>query len=610
MRLTEANYQQYYRIYLSLLVSLVANAENSGFPIKKTDIGGDYTVDDYEVDLLHWVFGEGDRIEMLYAFAATNYDNLSEADLDIALSWANVALEEYTIVRRGPDAFFVTDDERVFAVCGMSAEIYNMAPGLPIRARAFLAPFKNNIIFLSALGFISGVLDKDTETRLLSVVDEAAREGRILRTGAQLIASNTEHYGPKDPMPESKRGLDQLMNELTTNHEGILAGLTWEEREETIARMRDEDFGHQEIIDVLDQDCVTGEVVHGLREILRACDTDMLKDNAEAHDIYDDLTKEQLVDVVAGIYDALRPKSVDNMLKMGLPFVQNMRDLHEHGGELRFEKDAITQMSDLPHPLFPDIAFFDADTCYVEVLSDEMMRVCDETDLDAAIARGEQLEEALAYLETAVDYRGLIEQDEALDELGRRFEGLDLQFLTDAVRMRFDNDLIRVGPATFGRTGYFVSSIYFSDGLLDEGLVRALVTQHRRHLATWPTTEQASHGPLTKAWVNYPEGRALAQYLDAHVPGYSHDDIYADTALVTLVIQIKRIPVADELLHQAVLFFSRSKEQDTELAPLVKDFYNALPNPFHNGRTPDYEWDKRAQRRKPKKKRPTKKRRK
>jgi hypothetical protein len=610
MILTDAQSRQFHRIFESFMLHLSLLAVEIGLEISLPKDDKEFTLKEIEDPLLRWSFGKGGHLEGLFTFVATNPDNLSDAELTIALSWANVVRDDYFVVRKGPDVLFIDDRDHVFAVCGVDSEIDEELPGLPMRVTTYLAPFRNTITYLGVMKTNAKVLDAKTEERLLGQVDKAAREGRIARTGAQLISANEESFGPVEDVPKTPQELARRFDEFGGEHVGRLSGRSWEEREDELARLREASYDHDRVIAYLDQGCVRGEPTHDLRDIIAAYRIEILKGFAEAHDVYGDLTKEELVDVNLDIFRSARPKSVDSMLRMGLNFILNLRDLYENGGELRFEKDAIRAVEDLPYPVFPDLTIFDLDTHYLEVLSDEMTEHVRGVDFDELIERGRRLEDALAFLEVAVDYRGIIACDEATEELSRRVDGLEATDVLDAVLLRFTKDFASIGCATFQGHEYFVDkSLYDQDGQLMETQVRALATMHKRHPAVWPTDAEVLHGRLVDAWRHIPEGRALATYLDAHVPNFGNDEDFADKALSLLIEHLQLTVKPEQFLNDTLELLSRNQKQDLELAPLVMDLYNALPSRYLNGRTPDYDWFRNVRPKKAKKKRPTKKRR-
>ena len=177
------------------------------------------------------------------------------------------------------------------------------------------------------------------------------------------------------------------------------------------------------------------------------------------------------------------------------------------------------------------------------------------------------------------------------------------------MRIRFESYLIDVGPASLDGKDYLVAAELFDEHGFDSDMARSLLSHHKGRKAVWPTAEQASQGALRKAWDAYDAARVLAAYLDAHVLDLTSDENYADVMVVNVVSDMQLQASATSFLAQSVGLLAIDDTMRPELTGLLQDLYNALPNRFLNGQTPTYRWDKSTTGRKPKKKRPTKKRR-
>ena len=555
------------------------------------------------------LFDGAGHIQAIREFMGVFEGDLSERDCGILLSWTHVVRDEYHAVRKGPDVFLIDDDGHVFSVCGISHEIDDRLVDVPMRVSTYLAPFGNVITYLDVIKRLSDRLPKDEEARLLAQVDKAARNGLIVRTGKQFVEVRKEKYGDRGDSVLTGEAIRRILSLAGSWHVGSLAGLPWEERQAQAERLRREKADHEHVIERLDASCLPGEPVRQMREICDRTKFDTLKGFAEEHGVFDAHTKEELVEANAEIYGSKLPDAIDNARKMGISFLMNFRDLHEHGGELRFEKDEVHALKDLPTPLFPYTALFSTQTHYVEVLCDELSACCAGINWEDEVAHAQLLEDALLFLETAIDWRGIVACGEAIDEVEARYPAVDPDELMDAMRIRFEGYLISVGPASFDGKDYLVAAELFDEHGFDSAMARSLLSHHKGRNAVWPTAEQASQGALRKAWGAYDAARVLAAYLDAHVLDLSSDESYADVAMLTVVSAMQLQASATGFLAQSVGLLAIDDTMRPELTVLLQDLYNALPNRFLNGQTPRYRWDKSTAGRKPKKKRPTKRRR-
>lgn len=615
MILSTEQAQQYYRIFNPFLLFLTDWFKERGTLDRIIDRHHVYA--DYELvcALLDAVFRKGGHREAIDAFVDAHKGDLSQQDIDVALGWKHAVSAEYYAVRRGEDVFFV-DGADVYAVCGITHELDDRFLDLPMHVFTYLVPFQERITYLTVMRQLSTRLPRNVGEELLARVDEATKGGRIMRTGAEFIRGT----GAGEDGTEQRQSSDIADSAGLTVHAGPLAGLTWDQRQAEFVRYMDGLTDMDALLDSLDRDCLPGEPTRAYRDMISRSSMSELRRFARLHDVYDELTREGYVDLMADIFVPRLPKFTDDLRKLGIRFMRDMRDLCEQGGEMRFSKDEIERREDMPRRVFPHVAYFDGDEEYVVVLSDEARSLCEHIDWEAELARAERLEEALAFVDVATDHRGLIARREVMGELSRRFADVDVTDIEDALERRSNNYLIHLVPAWFDGGDYLVAE----DLLTDEDdfyadIMHDILSRRRVRRAAWPTPEQVAQGGLVKAWESYDEGRRLAAFFDERVP-VTHDGYrYAYDAVTSLVYAAQHVWDGHEWLRQALSFFAHGGVEEEELRPMLQDLYNALPNRYCNGSIPRYAWErdaasrvaapKAATSRRPKKKRPTKRRR-
>ena len=585
MVLTKEQSGQYYRVLTPFLSFLVGWFEEQGMSM--IERGHVYVEYELECTLLDAVFGEGGHLEAVDAYVDASRDKLSGEELDIALDWRHAVGAEFDVVRRGEDVFFLTGSYAI-AVRGITHELDDRLLDLPTRTFTYLVPFQGQITYLTVVRPLGTRLSLREGVTLFARLDEATRTGHLLRAADELVDAR-EAIIEEAPRSSAPCGLSGT---LATTRSRALDGLSWDRRQAEIARRERRKVDHDKVIRSLDASCLPGEPTRAYRDFISRQSLSTLASYARAHDVYEPLTKDAYVDLVADIYAPRLPKVIDDLRNLGIRFLREVHDLIAHGGERRWAKDEVEFVDDLPGIVFPLVARFDDGDEYVVVVSDEVSAALVDFDWEAEFARAERLEEALAFLDVATDYRGLILRDEAKDELARRFGDVDAVDIEDAVERRSTYGFIHTVPVVHDSRGYYAASDLVTEGdKIRVGDARAILSRRGRQPPTWPTPEQVAEGRLNKAWESYEEGRRLAAFFDRLAPKTYDEYCFGSDSVVLVVRMMKHTPGAHRWLDQVLTGFADPGPLRDAAAPMLQALYNTLPNRYCNGARPQERWD-------------------
>lgn len=148
MYLSEPDAKRFYTIWLSLLhyvnqkKSIVTTYPDNWNDAGSVDIG-----DVADIREVLW-----DDLTLIDQYATDNPENLSEADLAIALSWKDRIVGSFYIFRYLKSSAVFLDDAKAYAVLGISNSFEEMfGDYLPIFVETVLIPFEDKIIYDSLI---------------------------------------------------------------------------------------------------------------------------------------------------------------------------------------------------------------------------------------------------------------------------------------------------------------------------------------------------------------------------------------------------------------------------------------------------------------------------
>ena len=246
--------------------------------------------------------------DVIADFVRENPAELVDGELAVVASWQEAPTKLF-IADVFPDgAIKLMTHGLAFEVCGATSDIETILDELPAAVLTTLLPFDGQIVFAEYL--VTGLVDIEDE--LIPVFEQEIErlydEGTIARSSDDLMqAANAlrasaasdndlaqtpqdlhgaddgcgcEHHHAHAHDDDAAgvfaaQGYEARFAALGSDadygqHCGVLAGLTFEEREQAIDdhMMRDDDELAERLVDLLETECSQGPIAHGLSELL------------------------------------------------------------------------------------------------------------------------------------------------------------------------------------------------------------------------------------------------------------------------------------------------------------------------------------------------------
>ena len=389
---------------------------------------------------------------------------------------------------------------------------------------------------------------------------------------------------PMSRQPHNDTEMDKRTNDLPeSQHRGALAGLNTAEREEAIRRhVREQSQAqwdnHDYFRNRLEKDCLPGEPIFGLREILELQHSESFKtinatiENLEtvlrsqgdtgSEKLQDMLTlkeelgkQENLEELVEeSVSEFLDPavlqKTINDLVK---PQIERMRALTQEGGYRKCPEDPLPTPDEAPIPVEGLCYLFHADGAYHVVMPHEVVPLALELDWEQAFANERYIRRVAAFFECAADLRGMVEIGAALKEFVSNFDdGTHLE--DDVYKTLLDNmedeqvisTLLKTDKGTYllhpelfamyqrrrGEEPYIDSCVV--EGPATE-LIRGML-EMQRGMDPYPITEEMLTAGSGFEWkLEQPPAIAMRSYLDEHVPDNENDYYFADNVMEELL---------------------------------------------------------------------------
>jgi hypothetical protein len=126
-----------------------------------------------------------DNIDLIDEFVEKNPDNFSLEELDIISSWKNFLKSTFYIFRylKKYSVFLASDtDAKAYGVLGISSDLKEMFPHLPIMVDTVLIPFKNHVIYDGFMAPYSMTFGGGIRRNFKTIYDEAKAKYGIIAT--------------------------------------------------------------------------------------------------------------------------------------------------------------------------------------------------------------------------------------------------------------------------------------------------------------------------------------------------------------------------------------------------------------------------------------------
>ncbi len=142
MQLTEAECSRFYKIWDSLILfvnSRLSIVQGMSFPC-------DTMADLENVVIVRSALWADDSL--LDKFAMENPNDLSNADLELSMTWKNRVGGLFIVERHlKKGSIFIDENDNVYSVAGLFTAVPDLIPDVPSYLETFLIPFENRIIW-------------------------------------------------------------------------------------------------------------------------------------------------------------------------------------------------------------------------------------------------------------------------------------------------------------------------------------------------------------------------------------------------------------------------------------------------------------------------------
>lgn len=436
-------------------------------------------------------------------YALQNPDGLSKSDLRVVLSWKSAYHNLFYVTHTPAGNVVFWAESYVFVVSGLTREIEDMVGALPTMVATTLLPYGQSIVYDQSMMQYPIDIGPNMHGSFDSEVTEALREGRLARTGKQLmeVAPQLERKREERELEDFRHGIE-MEERAAGPHKGqrasILVGMDDKERNEAIIRhMHEQDVSRGErsakdaIAETLERWCTPGPLRSSLADLLADEELptadEMLESldriyeefatlDEEGHAEYSDEVTEDyerrrkliLEQGVSGYiaHELLNPASIETILGgLSLNELRSIKKLYENAGSMRFAKDAIETLSGFPRPLRDICYLFRDGEAYQYVIPDEVYRTMKDVDWNHVELVAQSRDNLMHFVDEIVELRGIVSYPEVLVEFRKAYPDdlSDARDLHDDLLHAMEDDLVSVYSDDKGE---ILSAAFRADGPL------------------------------------------------------------------------------------------------------------------------------------------------
>ena len=549
------------------------------------------------MDVFRRVWGPGGRRDLVDGLVRENPFGLTRSELAVISKWRECVYGRFTVHTEGASVYYLAGDYAI-EVYGPIREADRFG-GSPLSlVETLLVPFDGVVVYG---GWVIDLTDAVGEYRHdpgRAAFLEARRVGHVVHTERQFIESAArirevvDQAGLGEGAPESD----------APPRAGVLAGLTWEERNQAIrdalgpdARKRLRSVLRERIA----ESAIRGRPTTSLTEVMGRLKKDELYyigDLLGAH-YTKSMKKATLVELALDAVPTDGEVLWSHLVLMGPSRVAGMHALIEANGRIDLSEDDVDGLRRLPLDAFPLVALFRSGGVCSIVVPDEIMRALSAVPYGRIERRAEGFDRACRYALLSAEFRGVVSLEELTQEcvelLGVDEDPMEIAL---AIAARIDVDDLPMDVVDVDGDPFVVSG----------GLV---YYEHPHVLGGWETTfvhdlldrhEEVAPRPLARLvrehdyrdWMDYlcdqHATRELVRYLDAHVPTHQDDIGFAEQLVEDLCMFLAMNDPDGYDRQRVLMLFEEFElpvgEEDMALVEgLIDAFVELVPNWYANG---------------------------
>ena len=541
------------------------------------------------------VWGKGGHREVIDEFVAET-TLMSRTDLKACAAWKQGIYETFYVCRRGADTLFSLGDY-VFAVRGISHEIDDDMAALPDAVTCVLVPFDGVITYLVCLGTHRIGVSEEYAEVLAKDVDRSRNEGRFAKTERQfalLAPKAVEAREARRVESERERAEYEEHGDdvVEGQHQSVISQLK-EQSEDSpsmvelkkVVQQAAPDF----VVTSIEAVSLRGKPVTSLEKVLERYPVEKLR-RVEGSNAARRMKKAELVSRLHARYLDQVALVAKNPLLLGVVCTSDVADLCEEGGVRSIRREQLKNIEKFPMPRIPYVNYFRDGDDFVVVVPDELVAAFSGLDFDDVRARMNRFEAAANYLSFVCDTRGLILLDEAVQGLVERFEGFDEGELKRALGTSMYMPVAELDDETYVvAPDLMVWSDRDREWVLDKDVARKTLEEQAGKKALWPSKEECVYRNVFEMALKIDEGRALLNFLEAHVPDDENDISFpyeymkwvVDHTLAPLDPQ-ESVDIITDIVNAVALNIAQAHR----VMRLIMALQNVLPKRVLNGYSP------------------------
>ena len=557
---------------------------------------------------------DGDR-GIIDRYVENNPFNFGPDDLAEVQSWSGGIYDTFTVCQCGLETLFLCG-WRAFSVRGLDREVDEVLTRMPATVRATLLPFEDTIVFAVIMSEIVYETDQDKVDRINREVRDYLKLDKVHRTAHEFIVlsniAREEHLSRKAQTLIEATEAD-MGRKLIGMHEGPLAHMGFDEREEAVAAYRLTTGPQVEHTEVLASLSIPGEPTDELAEILRRCNQSDLAQLAtymqiaqNAHFLPHAELAQQVLD-----YDIFAPDNISWLMNLaimtGSDATDRLAELYRTGCPLEFAYAEISG-DNWPLPILPLSVLFEVEGedggpgHFLLQAPREAREALQDYDWDLAAEKARAQESLVSTLNLACEMYGIVFFDEFSEQLGfKEFADTFGTKFANALLSRIVtlsmNNIVSFGVFHQSDGGVFFAHncmrpfLTYADSanavsdLADNPVVSAMLKSREAYPAR-PLGDWGEASDLYEFMYQQEPTRRLVQFLDTHVPDSQDGYEFADTVMqdeidVNRLVRIDTDNALEDL--QETYDFNADEEALEELTEILDAFSEIVPSWYYYG---------------------------